>query len=86
MTGEGERRNREKGKKKLTLVAVRLAGGALVIAVEQDLSESNADMIKATYILLNLGLVPLLASYDGFLSLVYVPSTLDMTSFPTRRS
>lgn len=73
-------KGKRKKKKRLTLVAVRLAGGALVITVEQDLSESNADMIKATYILLNLGLVPLLASYDGFLSLVYVTSTSDMTS------
>lgn len=84
--GEKKKKKKKEGKKRLTFVAVRLAGGALVIAVEQDLSESNADMIKATYILLNLGLVPLLASYDGFLSLVYVPSTLDMTSPGVRRS
>ena len=29
-------------------------------------------MIKATYILLNIGLVPLLASFDGFLGLMYI--------------
>jgi hypothetical protein len=28
-------------------------------------------MIKATYVLVNLGIVPLLAAYDGFLSLMY---------------
>jgi hypothetical protein len=52
-------------------VAVRLAGGALIISVEKDLSEDNADMIKATYVLINLGIVPLLAAYDGFLGLMY---------------
>lgn len=51
---------------------VRLAAGALIILVEKDLSADNADMIKATYVLLNLGIVPLLAAYDGFLSLMYV--------------
>jgi hypothetical protein len=49
---------------------VRLAGGALTISVEKDLTEDNADMIKATYVLVNLGIVPLLAAYDGFLSLM----------------
>jgi hypothetical protein len=43
----------------------------LIIAVEKDLSENNAAMIKATYVLVNLGIVPLLAAYDGFLSLMY---------------
>ena len=28
-------------------------------------------MIKATYVLVNLGIVPLLAAYDGFLSRMY---------------
>jgi hypothetical protein len=50
---------------------VRLAGGALIIAVEKDLNEDNASMIKATYILVNLGIVPLLAAYDGLLCLMY---------------
>jgi hypothetical protein len=44
---------------KADYVQVRLAGGALVIA---------------TYVLLNLGVVPLLASFDGFLSLMYIAS------------
>jgi hypothetical protein len=47
----------------------------LIIAVEKDLSEDSAEMIKATYVLVNLGVVPLLAAYDGILSLMYgVPS------------
>jgi hypothetical protein len=50
--------------------AVRLAGGALMISVEKDLTEDNAGMITATYVLVNLGIVPLLAAYDGFLSLM----------------
>ncbi|KAF2447999.1 hypothetical protein P171DRAFT_441870 [Karstenula rhodostoma CBS 690.94] len=49
---------------------IRLAGGALIISVEKGLSEDNADMIKAAYVLINLGVVPLLAAYDGFLSLI----------------
>jgi hypothetical protein len=49
----------------------------LTIAVEKDLSEDNAQMIEATYVLVNLGIVPLLAAYDGFLSLMYgAPSQL----------
>jgi hypothetical protein len=52
-------------------IAVRLGGGALIISVEKNLSEDNASMIKATYVLINLGIVPLLAAYDGFLSLMY---------------
>jgi hypothetical protein len=59
---------------KADYVQVRLAGGALVIAVEQDLSDSNVSLITATYVLLNLGVVPLLASFDGFLSLMYIAS------------
>jgi hypothetical protein len=43
----------------------------LIIAIEKDLSAENADMIKATYVLVNLGVVPLLAAYDGFLGLMY---------------
>jgi hypothetical protein len=39
--------------------------------VEKDLSDDNAKMIRATYALVNLGIVPLLAAYDGFLSLMY---------------
>jgi hypothetical protein len=46
----------------------------LVITVEKDLSDDNANMIKATYVLLNLGLVPLLAALDSLLSLMYVPN------------
>lgn len=49
---------------------VRLAGGALLISVEHDLSASNVGAIKATYVLINLGIVPLLAAYDAFLALV----------------
>ncbi|KAK7921538.1 hypothetical protein PG985_009560 [Apiospora marii] len=54
----------------MAFTLIRLVGGALVIAVEQDLSTSNANLIRVTYILLNIGLVPLLASYDGLLSVV----------------
>jgi uncharacterized membrane protein len=57
-------------------VQVRLASGALVIAVEQDLSVSNVSIIKATFIFLNIGLVPLLASYDSLLSIMYVVPVL----------
>jgi hypothetical protein len=46
----------------------------LIITVDKDLSADNADMIKATYVLLNIGLVPLLAAFDGFLSLMYIAS------------
>lgn len=51
----------------------------MIIAVEKNLSEDNASMIKATYILVNLGVVPLLAAYDGLLHLMYgAPFPLDM--------
>ncbi|KAL6706944.1 hypothetical protein ACN47E_004894 [Coniothyrium glycines] len=55
----------------MAFTLIRLAGGALLITVEKDLSSDNAEMIKVTYILLNLGIVPLLASFDGFLGLVF---------------
>lgn len=54
----------------MTFTMIRLASGALVIAVEQDLSVSNVSIIKATFIFLNIGLVPLLASYDSLLSII----------------
>lgn len=42
-----------------------------MIVVENDLGDNNANMIKATYVLVNLGIVPLLAAYDGFPSFMY---------------
>jgi hypothetical protein len=69
----------------LTGHAVRLAGGALIITIEKDLSDDNADMIKATYVLVNLGIVPLLAAYDGFLGRMYVVS-LDCAELRTNAS
>jgi len=52
----------------MAFTIIRLAGGALLISVEKDLSSNNAQMIKATYVLINLGIVPLLAAYDGLLA------------------
>jgi hypothetical protein len=52
-------------------VTVRLASGAMIISVEKDLSADNSGLIKATLVLVNLGIVPLLAAYNGFLGLVY---------------
>ncbi|KAF2819224.1 hypothetical protein CC86DRAFT_472358 [Ophiobolus disseminans] len=63
----------------MVFTLLRLAGGGLIITVEKDLSSDNAGMIKATYIVINLGIVPLLAAYDGFLNLVY------RESFPNER-
>jgi hypothetical protein len=43
----------------------------MIISVEKDLSADNSGLIKATLVLVNLGIVPLLAAYNGFLGLVY---------------
>jgi hypothetical protein len=47
---------------------VRVAGGILVIFYEKE--HTNISLIKATYVLLNIGLIPLLAAFNRFLSLV----------------
>ena len=62
---------------------VRLAGGALLISVEKDLSSNNAQMIKATYVLINLGIVPLLAAYDGLLARMYAAPPLYSVGYKT---
>ena len=48
----------------------RLAGGCLVIAYQQD--QQNISLIIATYVLLNVGLVPILTAFNRLISLVYV--------------
>jgi hypothetical protein len=62
------------------LVIVRLAGGGLVIAYEQD--RENIPLIEATYVLLNIGLIPLLAAFNRFLNLVQVTISADLYAPP----
>jgi hypothetical protein len=47
---------------------VRLAGGVLVILYQQD--RENIALIKATYVLLNIGLVPLLTAFNRLATLM----------------
>lgn len=49
---------------------VRLAGGVLLVEVQQDKNADNVSMIKATYIFLNVGVVPLVTAFDGLLSMM----------------
>lgn len=49
---------------------VRLAGGVLLVEVQQDANADNVSMIKATYIFLNVGVVPLVTAFDGLLSVM----------------
>jgi hypothetical protein len=48
---------------------VRFAGGVLLVEVQQDANADNVSMIKATYIFLNVGVVPLVTAFDGLLSM-----------------
>ncbi|KAK5659902.1 hypothetical protein OQA88_13366 [Cercophora sp. LCS_1] len=52
----------------MVFAMVRLAGGALVIAYQND--RQNIPLIKATYVLLNIGLVPLLTAFNRLSALV----------------
>lgn len=49
---------------------VRFAGGVLLVKVQQDKNADNVSMIKATYIFLNVGVVPLVTAFDGLLSMM----------------
>ncbi|KAK0645430.1 hypothetical protein B0T16DRAFT_457464 [Cercophora newfieldiana] len=60
----------------MAFALVRLAGGGLVIAFEDDLQKNrttgnvNISLIKATYVLLNIGLVPLLTAFNRLSAMV----------------
>ncbi|KAK3209587.1 hypothetical protein GRF29_44g47522 [Pseudopithomyces chartarum] len=52
----------------MTFTIIRLAGGVLLVEVQQDKNADNVSMIKATYIFLNVGVVPLVTAFDGLLN------------------
>ena len=42
----------------------------MLVEVQQDANADNVSMIKATYIFLNVGVVPLVTAFDGLLSVM----------------